>query len=291
MSTIVLDSDVLEDDNDLDVLHVPSPEERAAWIPKLQEMFPDVSATKLELTARMSTSLQEAVEEVCDTEGQESSPEVLTISDILFKLQSKVKGSDFTLAVKRDELWMGALRFYKITLLLLLLLWQLLAIIFQEEEGLDAGALKTEFFELLLKEIQKRLFEGRDKPKVPLRDGSKAFLLKLAGVAISHSIIQKDPVFGALSPAVYYHLAEYDPDLVLSQMGKNDVPKNAGNSNRIHVLIISNSADKKLCQLEFFPLHRFLAGKLDNILQKFSVYTCMCISIWLKVGLYWGTNR
>lgn len=116
VSTIVLDSDVLEDDNDLDVLHVPSPEERAAWIPKLQEMFPDVSATKLERTARMSTSLQEAVEEVCDTEGQESSLEALTISDILFKLQSKVKGSDFTLAVKRDELWMEALRFYKIAI-------------------------------------------------------------------------------------------------------------------------------------------------------------------------------
>lgn len=52
VSTIVLDSDVPKDDNDLDVLHVPSPEERAAWIPKLQEMFPDVSATKLELTTR-----------------------------------------------------------------------------------------------------------------------------------------------------------------------------------------------------------------------------------------------
>ena len=102
MSTIVLDSDVPKDGNDRDVLHVSSPEERAAWIPKLHEMFPDVSATKLELTARTSTSLQEAVEEVCDTEGQEIPPKVLTISDILFKLQSKVKGSDFTLAVKRD---------------------------------------------------------------------------------------------------------------------------------------------------------------------------------------------
>lgn len=100
VSTIVLDSDVPKDDNDLHLLRVPSPEERAAWIPKLQEMFPDVSATKLELTARTSTSLQEAVEEKCDTEGQESPPKVLTISDILFKLQSKVKGSDFTLAVR-----------------------------------------------------------------------------------------------------------------------------------------------------------------------------------------------
>ena len=61
VSTIVLDSDVPKDDNDLDLLHVPSPEERAAWIPKLHEMFPDVSATKLELIARTSTSLQETV--------------------------------------------------------------------------------------------------------------------------------------------------------------------------------------------------------------------------------------
>ena len=225
VSTIVLDSDVPKDDNDLDMLHVPSPEERAAWIPKLLEMFPDVSATKLELTARMCTSLQEAVEEVCDTEGQESSPEVLTISDILFKLQSKVKGSDFTLAVRRDELWMGALRFYKMAINETAKLWQPLAIIFQEEEVLDAGGLKTQFFELLLKEILKRLFEDRDESKVPLRDSSKAFLLKLAGVAILRSIIQKGPVFGALSPAVYYHLAGCDPDLVASQMGKNDVPK------------------------------------------------------------------
>ena len=131
----------------------------------------------------------------------------------------------------------GALRFYKTGIKEAEKLWQPLAIIFQEEEGLDAGALKTEFFELLLKEIQLRLFEDPDESKVPLRDGSKAFLLKLAGVAISHSIIQNIPVFGDLSPAVYYHLAACDPDLVTSQMGKNDVPKNAGNLNIIHVLM------------------------------------------------------
>ena len=73
-----------------------------------------------------------------------------------------------------------------------------------------------------------------------MRDSSKAFLLKLAGVGISHSIIQKGPVFGALSPAVvavYYHLAGCDPDLVASQIGKNYVPKNTGNLNITHVLM------------------------------------------------------
>ena len=131
----------------------------------------------------------------------------------------------------------GALRFYKIGVKVAEKLWQPLAIIFQEEEGLDAGALKIEFFELLLKKIQLRLFEGPDESKVPLRDRSKAFLLKLVGVAISHSIIQNGPVFGALSPVVYYHLAGCDPDLVASQIGKNDVPKNTANLNIIHVLM------------------------------------------------------
>ena len=108
--------------------------------------------------------------------------------------------------------------------------------------GLDGGALKTEFFELLLKEIQLRLFEGPDESKVPVRDSSKAFLLKLAGVAISHSIIQKGPVFGALSPAVYYHVAGCYPDLVASQIEKNDVPKNAGNVIEISCIFLHRNS-------------------------------------------------
>ena len=236
VSTIVLDTDLLKNESDVQVLHFPSPAERAAWIPKLQEVFPNVAAAKLEVTAKISTSLEEAVEEVCYTEAKESNPEVLNISDILLKLQSKVKGSDFTLAVTRDELWMGALRFYKTALIETEKLWQPLAIIFQGEEGLDGGALKTEFFELLLKEIQLRLFEGPEVSKVPVRDSSKGFLVKLAGVAISHSMIQKGPVFGALSPAVYYHLAGCDPDFVTSQIRKGDVPENAGNLNIISLL-------------------------------------------------------
>ena len=45
---------------------------------------------------------------------------------------------------------------------------------FSDEEGLDAGAIKTEFFELLLKEINLRLFEGQELSQLPVRDSSKA---------------------------------------------------------------------------------------------------------------------
>ena len=108
---------------------------------------------KLELTVKTSLSLQEAVEEICDTDRQESPPEMLTMDDILLKAQLKVKNTDYTLVVKRDELWMGALRFYTSALKEKEKLWQGLAVVFQGEEGLDAKALKTELFELLLKEI------------------------------------------------------------------------------------------------------------------------------------------
>lgn len=224
--------DISEEAGDEDQIVVrPSSEEREAWIVQLQEMFPEVPRIKLELTAKTSTSLQEAVEEVCDTQGHETPPQVLTIAEILSRVQSGVKSSEFTLTVARDSIWMGALRFYKMALSEKQKLWQGLAIIFEGEEGLDAGALKTEFFELLLTEVQLRLFEGPDESKVPVRDSSKAFLLKLAGVAIAHSIIQKGPVFGALSPAVYYYLAGGDPDMVASLIGKDDVPLNAGTNS------------------------------------------------------------
>ena len=52
-----LDSDMPENDNELEVL--PSPKERAAWIRTLQEMFPDVAKAKLDLyfTSRCSRRL------------------------------------------------------------------------------------------------------------------------------------------------------------------------------------------------------------------------------------------
>ena len=87
------------------------------------------------------------------------------------------------------------------------MLWQSLSIIFKGEEGLDAGAMRTEFFELSLKEIHLRLFESPQESQLPVRESSKAFLLKLAGVTISHSIVQRGPTFSSLSPAIYLHLA------------------------------------------------------------------------------------
>lgn len=48
-------------------------------------------------------------------------------------------------------------------------LWQGLTITFEGEEDLCAGALKTEFFELLLKGVKLHLFEGPDESQISVR--------------------------------------------------------------------------------------------------------------------------
>lgn len=164
----------------------------------------------------------------------------LTLAEVLQKLVTNVKESEYTLTIDRDEVWRGALSFYKKALYDKEKLWQSLSIIFKEEEGLDAGAMRAEFFELLLKEIQLRLFEGPQESQLPVRESSKAFLLKLAGVAISHSIIQRGPAFSSLSPAIYLHLARSDADVVASHIHWNDIPKNAGNFILFHFMLLQN---------------------------------------------------
>ncbi len=102
-----------------------------------------------------------------------------------------------------------------------------LIIVFKGEEALNAAAMKVEYFQLLLTEIHQRLFEGSQSSKLPVLDSTKGFLLKLAGVIISHSILQGGPAFPMLSPAIYYQLVVDDPLNVLAHIAMEDIPRTA----------------------------------------------------------------
>ena len=65
-------------------------------------------------------------------------------ADSLVKaLASKVQGNDYVLTVERDEIWKGALVFYKKSLVDQDKLWTNLVINFKGKEGLDGGAIKA----------------------------------------------------------------------------------------------------------------------------------------------------
>ena len=226
----------MDDDDSL----FPTNDVKANWAEQLQRMLPDMPKLDIENAVNVSVSLEEAASIVCDGINDDSSNDNKrtkklgkeeVVPDILHELAGKIQDSEYILTVDREEVWSGALAFYKKALVDTSKLWQDLTVCFSGEEGLDGGAIKIEFFELLLKEINLRLFEGQEIARLPVRDSSKALLLKLAGVAISHSIIQGGPAFSCLSLAVYAYLAKCDADIIATHIHKDDVPKNAGANN------------------------------------------------------------
>ena len=198
------------------------------WIKQLQTVFPDKSIELVEETVLSSQTMEDAAESLCEEKGQSTQSSCTNLSEILCSLQKPVDIDEYTITVDREELWRSALGFYKKAMMDKSKLMKSLCVIFKGEDGLDAGAVKVEFLEMLLKEVKMRLFEGSDTAKIPVRDSSKSYLLKLAGIAVSHSIIQHGPAFGVLAPALYYYIAGADPDLVCAHLKKEDIPLTAG---------------------------------------------------------------
>ena len=213
------------------------------WAQELQKLFPDATSAKINTAITTSTTLQEAAGTLCDETDAGSSQRKCdedlkcdddiqgnNIKSLLDKFAHNLKKHDeISLTVEREEVWSGALSFYKKSLSDPERLLKSLCVTFQGEPGLDAGAIKAEFFEIVFGQIQSRLFEGNEYALVPVRDSSKGLLFKLAGLAIAHSLLQSGPSFHALSPAVYYYLTSADQDLIATHLEKKDIPENAGN--------------------------------------------------------------
>ena len=98
-----------------------------------------------------------------------------------------------------------AAAFYKASVHKPSLLRKNLLITFSGEEGIDAGALKIDFFLSYFKDIKNELFEGVSNRLVPKNYNESA--LEIAGAAVAHSILLGGPGFPTLHPAVYAHLA------------------------------------------------------------------------------------
>ena len=76
----------------------------------------------------------------------------------------------------RERLWRQSLSFYKNSLHKPSRLTQEFVVEFVGEEGIDAGALRNDFFEHLLREIDERLFEGNTFRKIPKKDWNSTML-------------------------------------------------------------------------------------------------------------------
>ena len=132
--------------------------------------------------------------------------------------------TEYTLTVDRtspEGMWLTMLSFYKKAIVDSSLLNKLLVIQFAGESGADTGALRKEFFEDCIKDINGRIFDG-DNCRVPKKDWNFETMFEIFGMLIAHSVLQSGPGFPCLSNSIYAYLASGNTSFCFPI--KSDIP-------------------------------------------------------------------
>lgn len=216
-------------------------------IDTLSAMFPRISKATIQDILRNTKSIDVAANILSEKSASENMSDMLQIKcvdkdmslkEILNQITSLASENDtITLEIERDNLWMESLRFYKRNLVNSQVMTKKLIIEFKGEDGLDGGAMKTEYFNLLLEEVKNRLFEGENNSLLPVKDITKAVLFKVAGMIIVHSLIAGvDTGFPVLAKPYFLHMCGRDTDSLIESLNKSHIPANATTENLIELI-------------------------------------------------------
>ena len=149
-----------------------------------------------------------------------------------------------SLEVKRCNIWKDALTFYKANIGNLVKLQQPLNVTFTGENGIDAGALKAEFFTKIFEIARRELFEHPDQMpwcEMPKRSGGNLQIFKIFGVILAHSLLQEGPYFNCFAPWVV--------EVLLNEKGisgnvpLSHIPVTAATGNLINFVKSLNECD------------------------------------------------
>ena len=188
----------------------------------LRDMFPQVELDRLSKVAASSFSLDDAIDELVNCSPEQSNK---TLVQVLTEFRSQVKPEEeINITVERDNIWCNVLAFYKKSDKERLR--KKLVVAFEGEDGVDAGALAAEFFQLALDQVKKRLFQGKPERVLPIKDSTKAHLFFIAGVIVAHSLLQNGPSFPCLCPALYDYLVGRRDDVPI-HVRNDDIPLTA----------------------------------------------------------------
>ena len=196
----------------------------------LIEMFPDYSLSRIEAVAFMASGLDDAVEMI--VAGKE-----VTIIDIVSRYQKRIQtGGNYYLKITRDNIYREGLTFYKCALAKKVLLTDNFHVEFKNEDGIDAGAIKVEFFVKFFEAILKELFEQVGVYSIPKRSAGNLVLFKIVGVAIAHSIVQGGPSFSALHPYCYAVMCEQSEEEISILLATDVIPLSAATGNLLQFI-------------------------------------------------------
>ncbi len=169
-----------------------------------------------------------------------------SVSDLVgMKVEKTMQlNEDLRLTVNREEVWKCALTFYKTANVHPQRLKLNLQIEFESsgELGLDGGALRAEFFQLVFKEVDWRLFEGEENQRIPRKGCDNIALFKLVGNMMSHAVMLKCPILLQFPEWLYDILITGDPSSAVEKVTMEDIPQNAGNQNLLSLISILDAA-------------------------------------------------
>ena len=120
------------------------------------------------------------------------------------------QSSPVFIKVDKSILWQRAVALYKGFKNTRIQLRRALAVEFHDEDGIDAGAIRLSFFELLMSEIDNQLFEGNQTRRVPKKDWGLSSLFEIAGMMVAHSVLNGGPALPCLLPAIYHGISTGD---------------------------------------------------------------------------------
>lgn len=106
-----------------------------------------------------------------------------------------------------------------------------LVVHFVGENGCDTGALRKEFLEDSIKEMNTQLFDGSANNRIPKKDWNLEILFEIFGMLIAHSVLQSGPCFPCLNAAVYSYIVSGNPGFCFPH--KDDIPLDLGTESLI----------------------------------------------------------
>lgn len=198
---------------------------KQSWLSELELAFPNAEKEDLQDIASVAITIDDAACLLLDKQTADKE-ENLSLEDLIesFVEKNELSGDECIL-VDRETLWMDVVKFYKRSLTKPDILRKELCVSFKNEEGLDGGAMKIEFFSLALNEVKSRLFEGTEHNMVPIKDATKGMLFQLAGVIVSHALFQRSSIgFPFLAPHIYSYIVGEEEDETMAKMEKEHIP-------------------------------------------------------------------
>ena len=235
------------------------------WLSQLELAFPNAEKEDLQDIASVAITIDDAACLLLDKQTADKE-ENLSLEDLIesFVEKNELSGDECIL-VDRETLWMDVVKFYKRSLTKPDILRKELCVSFKNEEGLDGGAMKIEFFSLALNEVKSRLFEGAEPNMVPIKDATKGMLFQLAGVIVSHALFQRSSIgFPFLAPHIYSYIVGEEEDETISKITKEHIPLDSStallhefincletceNDDDIHQLLEENSKCEAFWQI------------------------------------------